>query len=43
LLQEYSGKEANDLLRRPKLGQPSPQEPSDADDFLTAMRKMKFK
>ncbi len=43
LLQEYSGKEANDLLRRPKLGQPSPQESSDADDFLTAMRKMKFK
>jgi hypothetical protein len=43
LLQEYSGKEANDLLRRPKLGQPSPQEVSDPDDFLTAMRKMKFK
>lgn len=43
LLQEYSGKEANDLLRRPKLGQPSPQEASDPDDFLTAMRKMKFK
>jgi hypothetical protein len=43
LLQEYSGKEANDLLRRPKLGQPAVQEVSDPDDFLAAMRKMKFK
>lgn len=43
LLQEYSGKEANDLLRRPKLGQPAVQEASDPDDFLAAMRKMKFK
>jgi hypothetical protein len=43
LLQEYSGKEANDLLRRPKLGQPSSEEPSGPEDFLTLMRKTKFK
>lgn len=43
LLQEYSGKEANDLLRRPKLGQPANNEQSDPEDFLSLMRKTKFK
>ena len=41
MLQELTGKEANEILRRPKLGQPV-VESADPDDFLTAMRKMKF-
>jgi hypothetical protein len=41
MLQELTGKEANEILRRPKLGQPV-VESTEPDDFLTAMRKMKF-
>lgn len=41
MLQELTGKEANEILRRPKLGQPV-VESAEPDDFLTAMRKMKF-
>ena len=41
MLQELTGKEANEILRRPKLGQPV-VELAEPDDFLTAMRKMKF-
>lgn len=41
MLQELTGKEANEILRRPKLGQPV-AESSEPEDFLTAMRKMKF-
>lgn len=43
MLKELSGKEAEELLRRPKLGQSAPQETSDNDDLLTAMRKTRFK
>lgn len=41
MLQELTGKEANEILRRPKLGQPV-AESAEPEDFLTAMRKMKF-
>lgn len=41
MLQELTGKEANEILRRPKLGQPV-VESAEPDDFLAAMRKMKF-
>lgn len=41
MLQDLTGKEANEILRRPKLGQPV-VESAEPDDFLTAMRKMKF-
>lgn len=42
-ISELSGKDANELLRRPKLGQSAPEKPSDEDDFMTAMRKTRFK
>jgi hypothetical protein len=42
MLQELTGKEANEVLRRPKLGQPIAQNSSEPEDFLSAMRKMKF-
>lgn len=41
MLQELTGKEANEILRRPKLGQPV-VESAEPDDFISAMRKMKF-
>lgn len=41
MLQELTGKEANEVLRRPKLGQPV-VESAESEDFLTAMRKIKF-
>lgn len=41
MLQELTGKEANEILRRPKLGQPV-VESAEPDDFIAAMRKMKF-
>lgn len=41
MLQELTGKEANEVLRRPKLGQPV-VESAEPEDFLTAMRKIKF-
>lgn len=41
MLQELTGKEANEILRRPKLGQPV-AESAEPEDFLTAMRKIKF-
>jgi hypothetical protein len=41
MLQELTGKEANEILRRPKLGQPG-VESVEPEDFLSAMRKMKF-
>jgi len=41
MLQELTGKEANEILRRPKLGQPV-VESAEPEDFLSAMRKMKF-
>jgi hypothetical protein len=43
MLKEYSGKEANELLRRPKLGQAPVSENNDDTDFLSLMRKTKFK
>jgi len=42
MLQELTGKEANEVLRRPKLGQPIAQNSSEPEDFISAMRKMKF-
>ena len=42
MLQELTGKEANEVLRRPKLGQPIAQNTGEPEDFLSAMRKMKF-
>lgn len=41
MLQELTGKEANEILRRPKLGQPV-VESAEPEDFLSAMRKIKF-
>lgn len=41
MLQELTGKEANEVLRRPKLGQPV-VESAEPEDFLAAMRKIKF-
>jgi len=41
MLQDLTGKEANEILRRPKLGQPV-VESAEPDDFISAMRKMKF-
>lgn len=41
MLQELTGKEANEVLRRPKLGQPV-VESVEPEDFLTAIRKIKF-
>lgn len=43
VIQELSGKEAEEILRRPKLGQSATEDKSDNDDLLTAMRKTKFK
>lgn len=41
MLQELTGKEANEILRRPKLGQPLPKA-EEPEDFISAMRKIKF-
>jgi hypothetical protein len=41
MLQELTGKEANEILRRPKLGQPI-VESAEPEDFITSMRKIKF-
>jgi hypothetical protein len=41
MLQELTGKEANEILRRPKLGQPV-VESAEPEDFIASMRKIKF-
>ena len=41
MLQELTGKEANEILRRPKLGQPI-VESAEPEDFIASMRKIKF-
>ncbi len=43
LIQEITGKEASEMLRRPKLGQAPIADASTPDDFISLMRKTRFK
>lgn len=43
LIQEITGKEASEMLRRPKLGQAPIADVSTPDDFISLMRKTRFK
>ena len=43
LILEISGNEANEMLRRPKLGQAPISSPSTPEDLISLMRRTKFK
>jgi len=43
LIQEITGKEASEMLRRPKLGQAPIADVSTPEDFISLMRKTRFK